>query len=248
MDIAKAVREIRDNAKNFGTGQTARWFALKVINHVIPTRYIVGMTLEKVSPESIKLDPRFHAGLMKAEQLSRFVGSQGWDDPGFGLSHEGLARAEQNGIEWYAITDGAPDQPDAKLASIGWYSCEATVNGGNPVYFSPEWVYMFRGYTHPDYRGFRLHGIGMGRAMLEFQKRGLKGIISDVDGRNLSSLKSVFRLGYKKIGVMYMFEVLGKHLVWTDAGCKQYNFRYAAPVDLPNCTAIGRTAQARPTS
>ncbi len=235
--ISRVASETRANYRSFGASETARWFALKLVNRIVPTRYIVGMTLEKASLESLKLDPRFQSGLMKPQQLARFVGAPGSGDPGFGLSYEGLAHAERNGVECYAIIDGGE-----RLASLGWYSCEPIVNDGNPVYFDPGWAYMFRGYTDPDYRGFRLHGVGMARAMLEFQKRGLKGLISDVDGRNLSSLKSVFRLGYKRIGALCIFQVFGKELIWADAGCRQYGFRYAATVGLPSCTALVRKA------
>lgn len=223
MDPKRYFREMIDNHKTFGTGPTAQWFFLKTINRFVKTRVMVGMTLEHVEAAGLKIDPRFQVGLLKAADLYRFVGTPGWDDPSFGLSRDLLDRFERAGVEFFCITDAD------RLASIGCYARRTTLNGGQPVHFNPDYTYMFRGFTHPDYRGFRLHGVGMSLAMKEYQRQGLKGLISDVDGRNLSSLKSVYRLGYKKIGLMYMFEIFGKHFIFTDAGCKKYGFRYGQP-------------------
>ena len=49
----------------------------------------------------------------------------------------------------------------------------------------------------------RLHGIGMGRALLAMAYRGIDALLSDVDWANHASLKSCRRLGYDFLGNLY---------------------------------------------
>ena len=95
---------------------------------------------------------------------------------------------------------------DGQLASYGWYSLTPEVPAddfGLKMTVPSNAAYMHNGFTHPDFRGRRLHGIGMGRALLAMADRGIDALLSDVDWANHASLKSCRRLGYDFLGNLY---------------------------------------------
>ena len=95
---------------------------------------------------------------------------------------------------------------DGRLASYGWYTLgRAFAIGDNNLFMRgpSNAAYMHSGFTHPDFRGRRLHGIGMGRALLALSDRGVNALLSDVDWSNHASLKSCSRLGYRMLGNLY---------------------------------------------
>lgn len=97
---------------------------------------------------------------------------------------------------------------DGQLASYGWYSLapEVPADDFGLVMAGPSnSAYMHNGFTHPDFRGRRLHGIGMGRALHALAEYGITALLSDVDWANHASLRSCWRLGYQNLGNLYTF-------------------------------------------
>jgi hypothetical protein len=95
---------------------------------------------------------------------------------------------------------------DGRLASYGWYTLDRAFSiGDNGLLMRApsNAAYMHSGFTHPDFRGRRLHGIGMGRALHALSDRGVNALVSDVDWANHASLKSCVRLGYRMLGNLY---------------------------------------------
>lgn len=95
---------------------------------------------------------------------------------------------------------------DHKLASYGWYAHHhAPFSEYLKVSFDPSWVYMYKGFTAPEYRGKRLHALGKIKALKHFTPRGFKGLISYVEVVNYPSLISNHRLGYRDTGFVALF-------------------------------------------
>jgi len=114
---------------------------------------------------------------------------------------------------------------DGKLISFGWYSSKATeISEQLTIGFSEKYVYMYKGYTVPEYRGHRLHALGMAHGLLAFSKRGFTGLVSYVEANNFSSLKSCERLGYKNIGKALIARVGKRHRIYMTAGCEKHQF------------------------
>lgn len=113
-------------------------------------------------------------------------------------SHVGRAHAGTD-LCFAALVDG-------RLASYGWYTLDRAFSiGDNGLLMRApsNAAYMHSGFTHPDFRGRRLHGIGMGRALHALSDRGVNALVSDVDWANHASLKSCARLGYRMLGNLY---------------------------------------------
>ena len=89
------------------------------------------------------------------------------------------------------------------LAAYGWYAIHlaAPQHCFDVGLRLPDDVsYMFKGFTHPNYRGRRLHAAAMGLALAELSKRGIRALISTVEWTNEASLRSCDRLGYQRLG------------------------------------------------
>lgn len=136
-------------------------------------------------------------------------------NPEYDLTPDFLKLALKNEDKCMAILDGDV------LASYGWYSTEpSVVTGEFKLNFTEDWVYMHRGYTNHNYRGKRLHAIGMAHATKAFTEEGFLGLTSIVASNNASSLKSVIRLGYRLTGRIYLFAKLNHYFVVHSLGAK----------------------------
>jgi GNAT superfamily N-acetyltransferase len=179
--------------------------------------------------------PTYQAGFVDAETLWRYAGQPEYDMP-----ESFVRRALAVGDECLAIRDGEV------LAAYGWYSSSANhVSEELTLHFSPRWVYMYRGFTHPAYRGQRLHAIGMTTALAAYQARGFQGLVSCVDARNGAALKSVHRMGYRNFGTIYGFRLgrmlgvrqstmrlLNQQIIYATPGCKAFGFWLARTGEL----------------
>jgi hypothetical protein len=92
-----------------------------------------------------------------------------------------------------------------RLAAFGCYMLEA--NGpeqaaGAAMSYPADVAYMAYGFTHPDYRGARLHAHIMAMPLRELTKRGVTKLVSLVNWTNVASLKSCERLGWINLGRM----------------------------------------------
>jgi GNAT superfamily N-acetyltransferase len=147
-------------------------------------------------------------------------------DPANALALDFLDDAEKRGDRCYAIFDGDT------LASYGWYATKPTrlseFPGDGILYFDPKYAYMHNGFTRPEYRGKRLHAVGMAAALEECAKSGLDGLVSYVASSNFASLKSCERMGYERFGRLFMAKVGSQRMWHCSASCARYGFHVAS--------------------
>ena len=89
------------------------------------------------------------------------------------------------------------------LVAYGWYALHQAVPQhcfGVGLRLPDDVSYMFKGFTHPNFRGRRLHAAAMGLALAELSARGIRALISTVEWTNEASLRSCDRLGYQRLG------------------------------------------------
>ncbi len=137
-------------------------------------------------------DPRFEFRFLRAEEVRRFA-----ENPDLGLSSELAARIEAGRDMCFAALERE------RLAAYGWYAIdciEGEHNFGVPMSFPADAAYMYNGFTHPDFRGLRLHGRVMGLALQALESKGVTRLVSTVDWTNHPSLRSCQRLGYETLG------------------------------------------------
>ena len=184
--------------------------------------------IDTPDPAFLTVDGKYQAGFLDTETIVRYA-----RDPENDLKEDRLRHALAAKDDCFAIRDGD------RLAAYGWYSraASARVSDTLRLHFDPQWVYMYHGFTHRDYRGQRLHAIGMTMALVAYIARGAKGLVSVVETWNEASLKSCSRMGYREFGMIYEIRLgrllgirhptgsfLRRHIVVRTPGCLAFGF------------------------
>ena len=191
--------------------------------------------IDTPDPAFLTLEPGYQAGFLAAEELDRYVAQ-----PELGLTEQFVRRELAMGHECFAIRQGS------SLATYGWYSTTPThFTDDLSVRFGRPWVYMHSGFTHPAFRGRRLHAFGMTLVLTLYRARGYKGLVSIVHANNTASLKSCARMGYRQFGTIYTARpgrllgrrrppaLLDRVLTLGTPGCRAFEFRLArTPVGI----------------
>jgi hypothetical protein len=215
MSLAHALRYVVDNARSFGPSAALHDLQQRAVNRVVPFQILRGMTAELADVDATLFDAgSFRAEFVRPDEILANATPEYEMSPAF--CDDALGRGDR----CFGLFDGD------RLASFGWYSNQPThISDGLVLHFDPVWVYMYKGFTHPDYRGRRLHGIGMSLALRAASEAGSRGLISYVKSNNFQSLRSIERMGYRIFGDIYLARVMGKAVTWSTPTCRPYGFR-----------------------
>ena len=212
MDIAL----IQSRLKSYGFWATVYDIGYRGVNRLLLYESLRGMWISfpNLNGKYLEAPPQYQARFLSQEEIVSLT-----RDPESRVSVPFAEIVLAKGDECYAIFDGQ------HLASFGWYSQKPTLLQPRlTLHFDPSYVYMYNGYTFPEYRGQRLHAVGMSRALKEYSDRGLKGLVSVVQSNNLESLRSCYRMGYKDFGTLRAVGLSGKLWTFHSAGCEAFNF------------------------
>lgn len=174
-----------------------------------------GMTLrlEDVDPKYLACVRPFSCRRLPALEFARLEGASD-------LASAAFYEAAAGRSDWcHYVSDGD------EIASYGWYSTTLVPVGEDTlIRYGSSFVYMYKGFTRPEYRGHQLHAYGMAHAVEAVVADGYEGLISYVEAHNRGSLRSVARLGYRTFGTCVQLRLLGKTLTYNTPGCKRYGF------------------------
>jgi hypothetical protein len=204
--------------KQYGMTKTVADVALRLANRVMFLKVLKCVTIETPNPEFLNCDGNYRGMFLEPELLRKFSAF-----PEYELPRSFLDRALAKGDECYGFLDGDV------LAAYGWYSRKPTETDwrGLMIHFDDEHIYMYKGFTHPNHRGKRLHAVGMSRALEAYLAAHYKGIVSYVEWNNFASLKSCYRMGYTDFGTIYAAAIGGHWMLHCDVGCRRGGFRLA---------------------
>jgi hypothetical protein len=211
-------------ARRYGARRTVYRAALRAVNTVALVKILRGVCVENVDPAFLRCPQQMTAMFLTDDMIRRFAA-----DPEIGMSPEFVEEALAKGDACYGILSGEA------LVSYGWYSTRPTRIDPSELMleFGQEHIYMYKGYTRPDFRGRRLHAIGMSLALDHYRSQGFKGIVSYIEADNFDSIKSAFRMGYRIFGSVYILSVFGTIFSHTTPGCKKYRFRVVPHTGMP---------------
>jgi hypothetical protein len=91
--------------------------------------------------------------------------------------------------------------------------------------FDNNYVYMYKGFTHPAHRGHRLYPSGVTTALAHYLDKGYRGFLSIVERNNYASLKACYRMGYRDVGKILIAGLFDRCLLRADPGCQAYGLR-----------------------
>jgi hypothetical protein len=215
---ARVAADFRRERARFGLRSTLREFAFRAIHQVISFRVLRGIYLGAASARFTECPPGFRGDFLSGETLQRVSLDRRYD-----LPPEFVGEALGRGDACYGILEGE------RVASYGWYAHTPTkINDELWLHFDQAYVYRYKGLTLEPYRGRRFHAITMARTLEAWLARGYRGMLAYVEANNLSSLKSVYRLGYVTFGRVFILRVLGRYFIFNSPGCKAFGFRVVA--------------------
>jgi hypothetical protein len=212
------VTRTNDLAKQFGRRAAFHDLQSRVLNKLMPFQVLKGMTATADEIDKRLLDSGTFATRFctRDELLAALTVAELAEE----MSADFVETALAKGDECYGIFDGS------QLVSMGWYSNHPTpLSDKLTLCFDRSWMYMYKGYTLHAYRGKRLHGVGMSKALCAYTKRGARGLISYVKSTNFQSLRSTERMGYRIFGDVYIAQPIGRSVTWATPGCAEYDFR-----------------------
>ena len=204
------------NLHHHGFWKTASDLALRVLNRIVFVRIVECLAIESVDPDRTQCSQRFR-GLFLTESMLRTFSNNSANE----LSESFLNHAIAKGDQCFGFLDGDT------LASYSWYSTHPTDTdwSGLAIHCSSQYIYMYKGFTNAEYRGNRLYGLGMARALESFQTRGYRGMVSYIEWNNYDSLKGSHRVGFKSFGRIYVLRLFKRYFLHCTAGCDRYAFR-----------------------
>ena len=185
------------------------------LNRLMYFKVLKGMTLtlDNTDDQFLEAHSGFPGELVTGDNIRSLIG------PETGITEKFVVGALQRGNWAYVLRDGQ------RVASYGWYSRQSVpIDEYFSVLFSDDYVYMYKGFTHRDYRGEKLHAYGMAHALSAAVDSGSKGLISYVEADNFASLRSCDRLGYKIFGTCIVLRLFGKNLILRSPSCKHFDF------------------------
>jgi RimJ/RimL family protein N-acetyltransferase len=152
------------------------------------------MVLEPEHMHVPTIDSSFELRFLTPDDVRRFA-----RDPVNGLSTELADRAQRGLDHCFGALQGD------RLANYGWYAVDSVEGehcAGAGLGLPPNIAYMYKGFTHPDFRGMRLHGASMGEALRAMSDWGIERLLSVVYWDNAASLRSCDVLGYERLGLL----------------------------------------------
>ncbi len=178
--------------QQFGWGAAGRLLIDRIGSRLCDRHVMEVVWLDLQRAEACPPVPGFDFRFLTAEEVMKFCLDPSLDidqnladeiERGESLCFAALDRGELAAYGWYAIRSAAPRH----CYEVG-------------LRLPAEVSYMFKGFTHPNYRGRRLHAAVMGLALAALSQRGVRALISTVEWTNEASLRSCDRLGYQRLG------------------------------------------------
>lgn len=190
------------------------WY--KVANKLVLLRVLQCIVIDQIDPAFLKCPDGYTAQFLPREMQLQFC-----DDPQNGLPRDFVERATLKRDECLGLCDA-----NGHLAAYGWYASTPTPIDPPDLWltFSPDYVYMYNGFTQAGHRGKRLHGVGMTSALQHYLSSGRKGLVSYIEANNFDSLKSSLRMGYTVVGSIYVLKIFGHYFIRASRGCEKYGF------------------------
>jgi ribosomal protein S18 acetylase RimI-like enzyme len=232
------VRRLIDVWRRSGSAPLARLAGDRLVNRIVSATLIDVVLLEQAAGAVAPLQASgaVEARFLGREELRRFAA-----DPANELGPDFVASAAPHHLCFGALAGD-------RLAAYGWYALGAIGaehTFGLALSYPDDMAYMYKGFTHPAYRGARLHGVLMAQALRHLAERGIRTLVSLVDWTNTASLRSCERIGYVRLGRLARIQLRGYEFLRVPHRATRLGIRFGAaaqPATRPGTIATGRAA------
>jgi len=193
VTMKRALRRCAEERRRNGTGAMVRWVAYRSAQRLVDVKVAHVLWLDAANiNDSLRPDTAYTFRFLSAEEVRAFSAGAGDSVP------PAMADRIVAGNDFCFAALAGP-----RLAAFGWFalgSIEPEHNGGTALSYPPDVAYMYNGFTYPEFRGQRLHGLVKGLGLRALADRGAGKLVSTVDWTNGASLRSNFRLGCVDLG------------------------------------------------
>ena len=118
-----------------------------------------------------------------------------------------------------------------RLAAYSWYalrSIEGVHHVGVPMSFPANMAYMYNAFTHPDYRGKALYGIGVSRALEALASWGITRLVTSINRVNFASLGGCRKIGFKSLGNLWTLGTGTRRIAWTPRAARELGIQFGS--------------------
>lgn len=140
------------------------------------------------------VESSFQRKFLTSDEVRRYA-----DDPRNGLS-PGFADRVDGGFDMcFGAIHGD------RLANYGWYAFTAVEPehaAGVSLGLPTNVAYIYKAFTHPDFRGRRLNGACVAEAAAILGTQGIDHVLAMIYWSNEASLRSFERVGFRKLGLL----------------------------------------------
>ncbi|MDX1383816.1 MAG: hypothetical protein R3190_09260 [Thermoanaerobaculia bacterium] len=189
-------------ARHLGWGRTLARACYLTLNRVVDAQVFDCLSMVAGEENEAYVDAgAFEARVLEPDEVGRLTA-----DSGSGLRPlEETKRALCEGDLGYALlASGRP-------VHVSLFSPRPTrLTGDLYVRFPSPWWYMYGAFTHPDFRGRRLHAVGVVRGFRELQRRGVERMLCVCEWTNYRSRVSAMRMGWQPCGRVWRLGVGGR--------------------------------------
>lgn len=194
------AQEARDHAARFGVDRAARYVAWRLADRFagyMPYRGLV-LPASRIGDRSEPLPQGVFCREMALQELVPYASDRAYD-----LGARFLSEAGDRGDCCIAVFAGQT------LVSYSFNARIPTnIDAQFRYEFPPGWVYHFKAFTHPQWRGRKLHGFQMADILRRFRPTaGFKGLTTLVAATNYASLASFAGLNFEPA---FRFTIVGK--------------------------------------
>lgn len=193
------VHQVRDESLRYGLASATRYLTSRLFDRFAGYQSYQGFVLPgQARPFAIRAAGDVSCRVVSLTELSRYT-----HDPAYDISEQFLFEARLRGDCCIGVFEGP------KLVSYSFNAATPTNYDSIIHYeFSRGWIYHYKVFTLPEWRGQRLHGLQIATLFREFASNGeFKGLTSLVRMTNSPSLASFRRLHFEPA---FRFAVVGK--------------------------------------
>jgi len=221
VDMSQTLDTLSTLRRHHGTAAAFQWLIARGLQKTIQFEVNELSWLEKkqrstsvVRASTMNFECRF----LSAVEIAAFA-----TDPTNELAVEFASRASAGLDCCFAIVDRG------RLAAYSWYalqSIEGAHHVGLPMSFPSNTAYMYKAFTHPEYRGKGLYGIGVSRALEALAPRGVTRLVTSINRANFASMGSTRRLGFKSLGNLWTLGPGARRIAWTPRAAQRLGIQF----------------------
>lgn len=193
-DVRQHLRRFYDQSRRFGPGAALRFTGARMLQRAASVEIVHLVTLRIDGVPAPRTGSGFERKRLTPSEVRRHASVR---DNKLAPSFARRAAAGRD------LCFGTLHQ--GRLANYGWYalgSIEAEHAAGTAIGLPPNVAYMYKLFTHPDFRGRRLNEACMARAATELRAQGVERLVAFVRWGNEASLRSCERLGFQRMGML----------------------------------------------